>query len=179
MIPIKPSEITPEHTYRTRRQFLRDMGTLALGSLLVAACGTLPSAPGRANDRRRHLRARPDPRAFSAPAGSRRRARHAPHLLRVGRQLQQLLRVHHPEERASPSWPGGSPRHRGRSRWEGWWASPGPLTSTSCSAFAQEERIYRLRCVETWSMVIPWVGFPLARLLKEVEPTAAGQVRAL
>ena len=37
--------------------------------------------------------------------------------------------------------------------------------------FPQEERIYRLRCVEAWSMVIPWTGFPLASLLKEVEPT--------
>jgi len=34
-----------------------------------------------------------------------------------------------------------------------------------------EERIYRLRCVEGWSMVIPWVGFPLAELIKRVEPT--------
>jgi sulfoxide reductase catalytic subunit YedY len=38
--------------------------------------------------------------------------------------------------------------------------------------FPQEERIYRLRCVEAWSMVIPWNGFPLASLLKEVEPTS-------
>jgi sulfoxide reductase catalytic subunit YedY len=34
-----------------------------------------------------------------------------------------------------------------------------------------EERIYRLRCVEGWSMVIPWVGFPLANLIRQVEPT--------
>ncbi|QXP82839.1 protein-methionine-sulfoxide reductase catalytic subunit MsrP [Methylococcus sp. Mc7] len=34
-----------------------------------------------------------------------------------------------------------------------------------------EERIYRLRCVEGWSMVVPWVGFPLAELVKRVEPT--------
>ncbi|RIK93707.1 MAG: protein-methionine-sulfoxide reductase catalytic subunit MsrP [Proteobacteria bacterium] len=34
-----------------------------------------------------------------------------------------------------------------------------------------EERIYRLRCVEAWSMVVPWVGFPLSSLLKRVEPT--------
>jgi len=33
-----------------------------------------------------------------------------------------------------------------------------------------EERIYRLRCVEAWSMVIPWAGYPLAELLKRVEP---------
>ena len=35
----------------------------------------------------------------------------------------------------------------------------------------QEDRVYRLRCVERWSMVIPWLGFPLAELLKRVEPT--------
>ncbi|MGH7844039.1 MAG: protein-methionine-sulfoxide reductase catalytic subunit MsrP [Candidatus Binatia bacterium] len=34
-----------------------------------------------------------------------------------------------------------------------------------------EERIYRLRCVEAWSMVVPWVGFPLSALIKRVEPT--------
>lgn len=35
-----------------------------------------------------------------------------------------------------------------------------------------EERIYRLRCVEAWSMVIPWLGFPLADILKRVQPTS-------
>ena len=35
-----------------------------------------------------------------------------------------------------------------------------------------EERIYRLRCVEGWSMVIPWLGFSLARLISQVEPTS-------
>ena len=38
-----------------------------------------------------------------------------------------------------------------------------------------EERIYRLRCVEAWSMVIPWVGFPLADLLKRVEPLGSAK----
>lgn len=35
-----------------------------------------------------------------------------------------------------------------------------------------QERIYRLRCVEAWSMVIPWLGFPLGDILKQVEPTS-------
>jgi sulfoxide reductase catalytic subunit YedY len=35
-----------------------------------------------------------------------------------------------------------------------------------------EERIYRMRCVEGWSMVIPWVGFPLSELIRRVEPTS-------
>ncbi|MGE8457979.1 MAG: protein-methionine-sulfoxide reductase catalytic subunit MsrP, partial [Pseudomonas alloputida] len=38
-----------------------------------------------------------------------------------------------------------------------------------------EERIYRLRCVEAWSMVIPWLGFPLAQVLKQVEPTSSAR----
>src|SRR5687767_6884893 len=37
---------------------------------------------------------------------------------------------------------------------------------------AQEERVYRLRCVEGWSMVIPWLGFPLAAFINRVEPTS-------
>jgi methionine sulfoxide reductase catalytic subunit len=39
-------------------------------------------------------------------------------------------------------------------------------------AFPLEERIYRMRCVEAWSMVIPWVGFPLGDLVRRVEPTS-------
>lgn len=40
------------------------------------------------------------------------------------------------------------------------------------SGYAQEERIYRLRCVEGWSMVIPWLGIPLCKLLKKAGPTS-------
>jgi sulfoxide reductase catalytic subunit YedY len=38
-----------------------------------------------------------------------------------------------------------------------------------------EERVYSLRCVEGWSMVIPWIGYPLSALLKRVEPTGAAK----
>src|SRR5438105_4146643 len=38
--------------------------------------------------------------------------------------------------------------------------------------FPLEERVYRMRCVEAWSMVIPWLGFPLGDLIKRFEPTA-------
>jgi sulfoxide reductase catalytic subunit YedY len=38
-----------------------------------------------------------------------------------------------------------------------------------------EERVYRMRCVEGWSMVIPWIGFPLSVILKRVEPTGAAK----
>jgi sulfoxide reductase catalytic subunit YedY len=42
---------------------------------------------------------------------------------------------------------------------------------TLCKWFPAEERVYRLRCVEGWSMVIPWVGFPLGALVKRLAPT--------
>ena len=47
---------------------------------------------------------------------------------------------------------------------------PGAFHLDDLAAFGIEERVYRLRCVEGWSMVIPWRGFPLARLLEAVEP---------
>ncbi|MDV2905024.1 protein-methionine-sulfoxide reductase catalytic subunit MsrP [Phytobacter diazotrophicus] len=50
-----------------------------------------------------------------------------------------------------------------------------PLTldyNALTTRFPLEERIYRMRCVEAWSMVIPWTGFPLHKLLSLVEPTS-------
>jgi sulfoxide reductase catalytic subunit YedY len=43
------------------------------------------------------------------------------------------------------------------------------------SGFDLEERVYRFRCVEAWSMVVPWIGFPLSRLLERFEPKAEGK----
>jgi sulfoxide reductase catalytic subunit YedY len=56
---------------------------------------------------------------------------------------------------------------------EGEVAKPGKLhLEDILSGFDLEERIYRLRCVEAWSMVVPWVGFPLSALLARFEPTS-------
>jgi len=44
--------------------------------------------------------------------------------------------------------------------------------------FPLEERIYRMRCVEAWSMVVPWVGFPLGALVKWLEPTSKAKYLA-
>jgi methionine sulfoxide reductase catalytic subunit len=52
-------------------------------------------------------------------------------------------------------------------------AKPGKLNLEDVmTGFDLEERIYRLRCVEAWSMVVPWIGFPLSDLLKRFEPTS-------
>jgi sulfoxide reductase catalytic subunit YedY len=56
---------------------------------------------------------------------------------------------------------------------EGECAKPHKFTIEEIMALAPlEERVYRHRCVEAWSMIIPWVGFPLARLLNEAQPTS-------
>ena len=55
-------------------------------------------------------------------------------------------------------------------------ANPGELPLEDLlSGFDLEERIYRFRCVEAWSMVVPWVGFPLADLLARFEPQSEGR----
>ncbi|MBS1104929.1 MAG: sulfoxide reductase catalytic subunit YedY [Deltaproteobacteria bacterium] len=56
---------------------------------------------------------------------------------------------------------------------EGEVAKPGMIAiETVLTAFPRQERVYRLRCVEAWSMVIPWLGFPLGDFLKRFEPTS-------
>jgi sulfoxide reductase catalytic subunit YedY len=56
---------------------------------------------------------------------------------------------------------------------EGECAKPGPWQLDDIlKGETLEERVYRLRCVEAWSMVIPWVGFPLANFVKKCQPTA-------
>src|SRR5690242_5904861 len=52
---------------------------------------------------------------------------------------------------------------------------PGTFDIDELLRFDQEERIYRHRCVEAWSMVIPWVGFPLKKLLDQVEPLGSAK----
>jgi methionine sulfoxide reductase catalytic subunit len=63
---------------------------------------------------------------------------------------------------------------------EGEVAKPGSIDlDVLLKPHALEERVYRLRCVEAWSMVIPWVGFPLADLLRRFEPTSQAKYVAL
>ncbi len=54
-------------------------------------------------------------------------------------------------------------------------AKPRTFDIDDLRGFPLEERVYRMRCVEAWSMVIPWVGFPLAALLDMVEPLGSAK----
>lgn len=68
---------------------------------------------------------------------------------------------------------GDFPQGRWTLRVDGHCESPGEFALEDVlTRFPSEERIYRLRCVEAWSMVIPWMGFPLKDLLAWVQPTS-------
>jgi len=73
-----------------------------------------------------------------------------------------------------------APKYRPPQPWtvsiEGECAKPGRMNLEDIlKGQTLEDRIYRHRCVEGWSMIIPWVGFPLANLIKRAEPTAKAQ----
>jgi sulfoxide reductase catalytic subunit YedY len=67
-----------------------------------------------------------------------------------------------PAWKPNPEWP---------VRLEGEVKAPKTLYLADIMKLGLEERIYRLRCVERWSVVVPWIGVPLATVLKQVEPT--------
>jgi sulfoxide reductase catalytic subunit YedY len=173
MVKINPSEITPEEVYLSRRRFIKGVGALAAGSLLVAACGP-QAAPS------------PTPGAAAGPA-----ATPTPSIFpTVSANSDELGDSLTPFEAITNycNFYEFTTRKEGvADRAEGFQASPwtvqvGGLVHKPQTfdlddlyRFEQEERIYRLRCVEAWSMVIPWVGFPLARLLEAVEPMSQAQ----
>ena len=159
---IKSSEITPESVYLQRRQLLA--GAVAGG--LVAAAGPMTRALA---DPRRRLRL---PRRC-IPAQSNTRSRRNPTPFEEITNYNNFYEFG--EEKTDPAENSGiftaapwSVTIDGEAEQAGTFTledilRPHPL----------EERIYRFRCVEAWSMVIPWVGFPLADLLKRFNPTSA------
>lgn len=60
-------------------------------------------------------------------------------------------------------------------RIEGLCAKPMTFEMDDLLKIDQEERIYRFRCVEGWSMVVPWIGFPLSKLLDKVQPDSSAK----
>jgi sulfoxide reductase catalytic subunit YedY len=68
----------------------------------------------------------------------------------------------------APKW---KPANPWNVRLEGEVKAPKTLDVAAIMKLGMEERIYRLRCVERWSVVVPWIGIPLASVLKQVEPT--------
>jgi sulfoxide reductase catalytic subunit YedY len=173
---IRSSEITSEHLYLSRRDFLKGVGTLTAGSLLLAACApsalqplTRPTAAPTANPSAGGGQPTPAAAAQTDELG-------APWIsLDAVTGYNNYYEFSTDKEAVAPLSKNfvTSP----------WTVAVGGLVNKPktygvedlLAKFTQEERVYRLRCVEAWSMVIPWQGFPLANLLNEVEPMSSAK----
>lgn len=176
MVKIAPSEITPEHVYLNRRAFMVGAGSLAVGSAL-AACSVPGIQPAGSA-------AAPAAQAAPPPADLPEALAHAePYASSSADELGDSLNDYEAITNYNNFYEFTTDKE-GVARLSQdfvtrpWEVTVGGLVNNPktydlddlIKNFTQEERIYRLRCVEAWSMVIPWVGFPIAELLKEVEP---------
>ena len=161
-VPIRSSEITPKEVYFSRRDFIKMAGVAATGAVLAACAPTLASAP------------------VPTPAGV--------HASKTTDELGDPLNSYADITNYNNYYEftidkqGVAPLSRGfkTSPWSvqvyGMVANPKTYgVDELIGKFPPQERIYRLRCVEAWSMVVPWQGFPLASLLKEAQPTSAAK----
>jgi methionine sulfoxide reductase catalytic subunit len=164
MTTIKSSEITPEHLYLSRRKFMVGIGALATSAALLGACGPQESAAVAANP------------AEEGPV---------PQAKVQTDELGDPLTPFETVTNYNNYYEFTTDKEGVASLAQGFKSSPwqvevGGLVNNPKTydldqlqtKFPQEERVYRLRCVEGWSMVIPWLGFSLAEILKEVEPTS-------
>ncbi|MBI4284869.1 MAG: protein-methionine-sulfoxide reductase catalytic subunit MsrP [Chloroflexi bacterium] len=161
MDKIHPSEITPERLYFSRRKFLAGLGLFAASTVITSACKLGGKEPG------------PGGFCDSAQAGATTDELGAGltacnDIINYNNYYEFTLEKTGVAELA---------RDFKTSPWTvevgGLVKNPRSLTVDELiRKYAPEERIYRLRCVEAWSMVIPWLGFPLGKLLKDVVPDA-------
>ena len=176
-VPIKPSEITPEHLYRSRRAFLKSMGLVGAGALL-AACGVAGNATPEST---------PSDQSVVSEPGDLRTDATADELGDPINSYETITNYNNFYEFTTDK--GGVAKlakdfkpSRGENLypWElqVYGLVNNPVTydlEDILNKFTQEERIYRLRCVEGWSLVIPWMGFQLSELLKEADPQSSAK----
>ena len=171
MQKIKSSEITPESIYLSRRKFMIGIGALAASSAILAACGpaATESASGGAGA--------PAEGASVPNTGPGEVSATTDELGDEINSFEQITNFNNFYEfTTSKEGVAGLSKNF---KTDPWTVEVGGLVNKPqtfgmedlLAMFDQEERIYRLRCVEGWSMVIPWQGFPLAKLLQAVEPT--------
>jgi methionine sulfoxide reductase catalytic subunit len=167
--PSKPrDEITPESLYLRRREFIRNTALAAGTALGVGAAFSwlVGQAPP------------PDPPVAPAVAGFVPAATGPYTLAEAATPYEAVTTYNNYYEFGVDKGDPARNAHTLRTRpWtitvEGEVARPQTLAvDTVLGWFPPEERIYRMRCVEAWSMVIPWLGFPLSDLIKRLEPTS-------
>ena len=172
-LPMIPSsEITPESVYLNRRKLLQGAGLLAATAAVAACAPSAPSAPSAPT---------PSPSAQGgAPVAGPVAPTASTNVDELGDPLNSFTDItnYNNYYEFTTNKEGVARLAKGftTSPWQvevsGLVRTPKVYDVDDLRRFEQEERIYRLRCVEAWSMVIPWMGFPLAKLLAEVEPTA-------
>jgi sulfoxide reductase catalytic subunit YedY len=172
MVEISPAEITPEHIFLNRRRFMVGAGSAAT-LLALAACGKpeAPAAPAVAVPTV-PLGELPPALAHADPTVS----ATTDELGDAVNKYEEITNYNNFYEFSTDKQEVAVLSTNFITR--PWNVTVGglvnkPQTFSSddiLKNFDQEERIYRLRCVEAWSMVIPWVGFPMSKLLQEVEP---------
>ena len=166
-IEIPSSEITPYHVYLSRRTFMKGATAVAAGALL-AACRPEPPTSNTNFE----------PTDVNTPEGPGEVSAKTDELGDPLNSYQDITNFNNYYEFSqSKEYVAQLAVDFPTSPWQvevsGLVENPGTYDIDDIrTKFAQQERIYRLRCVEGWSMVIPWVGFPLAQLLQEVEPTS-------
>ncbi|MDP6653398.1 MAG: protein-methionine-sulfoxide reductase catalytic subunit MsrP [Gammaproteobacteria bacterium] len=180
---IKSSEITPESVYKNRREFMLDGSKLILGTIAGAA---LPATVLAQNGDTLKARAPASmQRAAPAPWWAEKfsNIKPAPNSepFFTGETLTPYRDVTHYNNFYEYGMDKGDPSANSNPSQPDPWsveiagevARPGTYNLEDIlKPVDLEERIYRLRCVEAWSMVIPWIGFPLADLIKQYEPTS-------
>ena len=147
MKKIKYSEITPENIYKNRRKFVKNLG-LAAGSVFLGQ-NLITSANANTDKKKLKLT-------------------DYKYVTTYNNYYEFGTGKSHPVERSQKfkTKPWGVVI-------DGEVETPITLSMEEIkSMFPSEERIYKLRCVEGWSMVIPWLGFPLNKILKKVSPTS-------
>lgn len=182
--PIDPSEITPEDVYVRRREFLRDAGLFAatsavFGGGLVALTGSGKRAKVASLAETPDLAVSVAPPASAAPAAPDSSAMAKSFVTdEIKTPYEDVTTFNNFYElgldKEDPAKNANSLKPRPWTvNFEGEIKKPQTVDIDALLKwFTMEERIYRLRCVERWSMVIPWLGFPLRDLLKKLEPTS-------
>jgi sulfoxide reductase catalytic subunit YedY len=165
MIKIHPSEITPESVYINRRQFMK-LGALAAGAIALAACGgsapTTEASTAESQDTGSTAQPSDLKDELGDPANSYQDITHFNNYYEFTTDKEGVADLS--KDFKTKPW---------TVEVTGMVNKPKTFAIEDLmSKFPSEERIYRLRCVEAWSMVIPWLGFPLKKLLDEVEPTS-------
>jgi sulfoxide reductase catalytic subunit YedY len=168
-VPVRSSEITPEHVYLNRRQFIK-LGATASAAAVLAACAPQSTATPTAGQGQAEVPGAPVT-GDTTSAGQKDELGDPINSYQQITNYNNFYEFTELKEDVAPL-----SKNFKTTPWEvkvsGMVSNPKTYSMDEIlKKFPAEERIYRHRCVEGWSLVIPWQGFPLAKLLKEAAPT--------